>query len=143
MWLDKMPCVTAPERRKLLALALASLLTSESPVVLSRVYMVLLNIAETLNDVTRPDEQGGVIDSLMAGVGDAVLDTDDIDYETEHDSRKRHVAMQDPVHTIVLKDYVQSQVNGMAMQLGENNYKEIINNVDVETRDNLMEYVTL
>ena len=138
-----MPCVTAPERRKLLALALASLLTSESPVVLSRVYMVLLNIAETLNDVTRPDEQGGVIDSLMAGVGDAVLDTDDIDYETEHDSRKRHVAMQDPVHTIVLKDYVQSQVNGMAMQLGENNYKEIISNVDVETRDNLLEYVTL
>ena len=48
-----MPCVTAPERRKLLALALASLLTSESPVVLSRVYLVLLNVAETLNDVTR------------------------------------------------------------------------------------------
>ena len=53
VWCDKMPCVTAPERRKLLALALASLLTSESPVVLSRVYLVLLNVAETLNDVTR------------------------------------------------------------------------------------------
>jgi len=143
VWCDKMPCVTAPERRKLLALALTSLLTSESPVILTRVYLVLLNIAETLNDVTRPDEQGGVIDSLMAGVGDVVLDTDDIDYETEHDSRKRQIAMQDPVHTIVLKDYVQSQVNGMALQLGENNYKEIINNVDVETRDNLLEYVTL
>ena len=47
------------------------------------------------------------------------------------------------VHTIVLKDYVQSQVNTMARQLGETNYKEIINNVDVETRDNLMEYVSL
>lgn len=89
------------------------------------------------------DEQGGIIDSLMAGVGDVVLDTDDIDYETEHDSRKRQIAMQDPVHTIVLKDYVQSQVNSMALQLGESNYKEIINNVDVETRDNLMEYVSL
>jgi hypothetical protein len=31
----------------------------------------------------------------------------------------------------------------MAAQLGENNYKEIIMNVDVETRDNLMEYVRL
>jgi hypothetical protein len=31
----------------------------------------------------------------------------------------------------------------MAAQLGENNYKEIIMNVDVETRDNLMEYVKL
>jgi len=143
VWCDKMPCVTAPERRKLLALALASLLTTESPVVLSRVYIVFLNIAETLNDVTRPDESGGAIDSLMAGVGDVVLDTDDIDYETEHDSRKRQIAMQDPVHTIVLKEYVQDQVNRMAQQLGETNYKELIMNVDVETRDNLMEYVAL
>ncbi len=74
-------------RRKLLALALASLLTTESPVVLSRIYTIFLNIAETLNDITRPDENGGVVDSLMAGVTDSVLDTDDIDYETEHDSR--------------------------------------------------------
>jgi len=36
-----------------------------------------------------------------------------------------------------------AQVSGMAMQLGEINYKEIIMNVDVETRDNLMEYVQL
>ena len=69
--------------------------------------------------------------------------SDASDYETEHDSRKRQIAMQDPVHTIVLKDYVQSQVNTMARQLGETNYKEIINNVDIETRDNLMEYVSL
>ena len=47
------------------------------------------------------------------------------------------------MHTIVLKDYVQSQVNGMALQLGETNYKEIIGNVDVETRENLLEVVTL
>jgi hypothetical protein len=71
-----------------LALALASLLTTESPVVLYRVYNIFLNIAETLNDITRPDENGGGgVDSLMAGVTDSILDTDDIDYETEHDSR--------------------------------------------------------
>jgi hypothetical protein len=71
-----------------LALALASLLTAESPVVLSRIYAIFLNIAETLNDITRPDEtNSGLVDSLMAGVTDSVLDTDDIDYETEHDSR--------------------------------------------------------
>ena len=160
VWCDKMPCVTAPERRKLLALALASLLTTESPVVLQRVYIVFLNIVETLNDVTKTDDVGATVDSLMAGVGDVVLDTDDIDYETEHDSRKRQIAMQvehhrifftsshwysfqDPVHTIVLKEYVQAQVTRMAQQLGETNYKEIIMNVDVETRDNLLEYVAL
>ena len=51
--------------------------------------------------------------------------------------------MQDPVHSIVLKDYVQTQMNTMALQRGENNYQEIIGNVDVETRDNLREYVSL
>ncbi len=75
----------------MLALALASLLTTESPVVLYRVYNIFLNIAETLNDITRPDENGGGgVDSLMAGVTDSILDTDDIDYETEHDSRYRY-----------------------------------------------------
>ena len=72
--------------------------------VLSRVYIVFLNLAETLNDVTRPDEGGGAIDSLMAGVGDAVLDTDDIDYETEHDSRKRQIAMQVIMTDTVLRN---------------------------------------
>ena len=100
VWCDKMPCVTAPERRKLLALALASLLTTESPVVLQRVYIVFLNIVETLNDVTKTDDVGATVDSLMAGVGDVVLDTDDIDYETEHDSRKRQIAMQVEHHSV-------------------------------------------
>merc|ERR1712059_118652 len=45
VWCDKMACVTAPERRKLLALALSSLLTTESPVVLSRIYIIFLNVA--------------------------------------------------------------------------------------------------
>ena len=74
-----------------MALALASLLTTESPVVLSRIYAIFLNLAETLNDITRPDDSSNgttsMVDSLMAGVTDSVLDTDDIDYETEHDSR--------------------------------------------------------
>ena len=47
------------------------------------------------------------------------------------------------MHTIVLKEYVQAQVTRMAQQLGETNYKQIIMNVDVETRDNLLEYVAL
>ena len=76
--------------------------------VLSRVYIVFLNLAETLNDVTRPDEGGGAIDSLMAGVGDAVLDTDDIDYETEHDSRKRQIAMQVIKTDTVLRNFSSS-----------------------------------
>ena len=38
-----------------------------------RVYNVLLNVAEALNDVTRPDETGGMVDSLMAGKNNCIF----------------------------------------------------------------------
>ena len=56
VWIDKMPCVTQPERRKLLSLALTSLMSTGSPLVLRRIYGLLLNVTETLNDIMRPDE---------------------------------------------------------------------------------------
>ena len=56
-----MPCVTQPERRKLLSLALTSLMNSGSPVVLQRIYGLLLNVTETLNDIMRQDEENAAM----------------------------------------------------------------------------------
>ena len=61
VWMDKMPCVTQPDRRKLLSLALTSLLNSGSPVVEQRIYGVLLNVTETLNDIMRQDDDNSAI----------------------------------------------------------------------------------
>lgn len=61
VWMDKMPCVTQPDRRKLLSLALTSLLNSGSPVVMQRIYGVLLNVTETLNDIMRQDDDNSAI----------------------------------------------------------------------------------
>ena len=61
VWLDKMPCVTQPERKKLLSLALCSLLPSGWPPVVDRLLAVVANVVETLNDVTRTDEETGDI----------------------------------------------------------------------------------
>ena len=58
VWIDKMPCVTQPERRKLLSLALTSLMSTGSPLVLQRIFGLLLNVTETLNDIMRTDEGG-------------------------------------------------------------------------------------
>ena len=56
-----MVLVTQTERKKLLALALSSLLTTGSSVVLERVFAILLNVTETLNDITTQEGQGGPI----------------------------------------------------------------------------------
>ncbi len=78
VWLDKMPCVTQPDKKKLLSLALCSLLplttaanansspagtanASSTDVVRDRVFGILASVTEVLNDVTRTDEDTGAI----------------------------------------------------------------------------------
>ncbi len=61
IWIDKMPCVTQPDRRKLLSLALTSLISTGSPVVLQRIYGLLLNVTETLNDIIRQDDENSAL----------------------------------------------------------------------------------
>ena len=65
VWIDKMPCVTQPERRKLLSLALTSLMSTGSPLVLQRIFGLLLNVTETLNDIMRTDDGGAGKSSLI------------------------------------------------------------------------------
>ena len=43
---------------KLLSLALTSLMSTGSPLVLQRIFGLLLNVTETLNDIMRTDEGG-------------------------------------------------------------------------------------
>lgn len=141
VWLDKMPCVTQSDRRKLLALALASLLTSGSPVVIDRIYSVFLNVTETLNDIIKTDEETHtMVDSLQLG-SDELVSPEDLDYETEHEHRKRHWSAKDLVHTINLRDYFQSQLADLAAQLGKLRYDEIMGNVDIETMNNMKEFI--
>ena len=56
-----MPYMTQAERRKLLSLALSSLLSTGSPVVLERVFGIFASVTEVLNDITEQDEDTGAI----------------------------------------------------------------------------------
>jgi len=104
IWLSKMCNVSQAERRKLLALALANLLTTQSRPVIERLNGVMLNILEALNDINGQSPS------------DFNEDTDSY-YETDHDQRKRQLVLSDPIHNIVLKDYFQSQVSIVTSQL--------------------------
>ncbi len=143
VWLDKMACVTQPERKKLMSLALCSLLTSGSPVVIGseRLFGILSAVVETLNDVTRPDEEnaGAFIDALIKTPDQ----NDDDEGETEHDVRKRESLASDVIYTVDLRQFFESQLKGLAAQLGEVKFSQVIDNVDVETLANIKEFVAL
>jgi len=146
VWMDKMPCVTQPDRRKLLSLALTSLLNSGSPVVEQRIYGVLLNVTETLNDIMRQDDDNSAIiyDSLLTTYNNELSTScEDLDYETEHEHRKRELNKNDIVYTVDLREYFQTQIRNLYGQLGETRYTEIMSNVDVETMKNMQEFITV
>lgn len=89
------------------------MLTAQSRPVLERFGKVMLNILETLNDITKQDDFGVLTDSLVLIQGQSpsyFQEEADSYYETDHDQRKKQLILSDPVHTIVLKDYLQSQV---------------------------------
>ena len=146
VWMDKMPCVTQPEKKKLLSLALCSLLASGSPIVYdgNRIYSILVNVVETLNDVINTDkESGNYLDTLIATEIDLAEEGDDINYETEHDTRKRKAWALDPIRTVSLIECFQTHLVRLQNQLGTTKYVEIMGNVDVETMDNIKQFVAV
>lgn len=58
VWVSKMTLVSQHDKRKLLSLALSSLLTVQNDAIYERFSGILLNICETLNDIMKEDEDG-------------------------------------------------------------------------------------
>ena len=80
---------------------------------------------------------------LLMHNNDLLGSLEDLDYETEHEHRKRELNKNDIVFTVDLREYFQSQIKNLYTQLGETQYTEIMSNVDVETMKNMQEFVTV
>lgn len=145
MWLDKMRNVSQQDHRKLLGLALANLLTTQSAAVFERFGLVMLNILEALNDITRTEDNGLLMDSLVLTEGQSPSDFDDGDcyYTTDHNQRKKQLILSDPVHTVVLKNYLQSQIFQLKSQVGMQQYEFLLQSIDEDSLSQLKEYITL
>lgn len=59
VWLNRMPCVVNKDKKKLLALGLASLLTVQNGHVHERIPTIMMRLSETLNDIMREDDETG------------------------------------------------------------------------------------
>lgn len=58
-WLTEMPVVARSNEKKLLALALTSLITVSNDVIFDNFAGIMSNLSETLNDITNDDERTG------------------------------------------------------------------------------------
>ncbi|XP_050322482.1 importin-11 [Bactrocera neohumeralis] len=156
VWIRKMPLVTEVEKRKLFALSFASIFTNNS-IIIERFPAIMQNIGDTLMDVMR--EEDNEVDDINSSdivvntppcpagekeikfcdslvfLDEHDLDTsnycimDDFDYKTYHYDRCRQLSLKDPVHKIVLTEYLEWQLNTLRMQMGEEAYKQLMQSV--------------
>lgn len=63
VWVNGMSSVSQPERLKLMSLALCTLLSANSPpIVFQQFANIISKIVETLNDITKIDDTGCIIE---------------------------------------------------------------------------------
>lgn len=141
-YMGHMPLITQQKRRKLLALALCSIVDTNCPSsVLQYFPKIIISIVETLNDITEVNDQGVNVDTMM--LDDQNDQLEDIGYETEHLQRKRRLAFTDPVHCIALEELLQNQLNLLKRSIGEEQFSHMMQSLGLEANQQLREFVTI
>ncbi|CAL7948181.1 unnamed protein product [Xylocopa violacea] len=144
IWINRMPYISQSERRKLLALALCSLLGANSPPsVLQYFPQIIANITATLNDITKFD------DIKCEHIGYAIEESspssqsEDEEYGNKHEQRKRKLDFSDPLSSISLRDTLQNQLLTLRRLIGDNHFNQLMSTLHPDIDKDLRLYVSL
>uniref|UniRef100_A0A674K0C9 Importin-11 n=1 Tax=Terrapene triunguis TaxID=2587831 RepID=A0A674K0C9_9SAUR len=142
MWVDRMDNITQPERRKLSALALLSLLPSDNSVIQDK-FCGIINISvEGLHDVMTEDPETRTYkDCMLMSHFEEPKVTEDEEPPTEQDKRKKMLALKDPVHTVSLQQFVYEKLKAQQELLGEQAFQALMETVDTEIVTQLQEFL--
>ncbi|XP_053909725.1 importin-11 isoform X1 [Cuculus canorus] len=142
MWVDRMDNITQPERRKLSALALLSLLPSLNSVIQDK-FCGIINISvEGLHDVMSEDPETGTYkDCMLMSHFEEPKVTEDEEPPTEQDKRKKMLALKDPVHTVSLQQFIYEKLKAQQELLGEQGFQALMETVDTEVVAQLQEFL--
>lgn len=146
IWLNTMPNITQNEDKKLMALGLCSLLTIPNENIFENFATIIINVYETLCDImTLETPESAEVDSLIltdATDMEGMCDFDEgYEYKTPHYDRYKTMCLKDPVHSIVLKEYLQNQLLALKTAVGAERYVTLIKTIDPTIHKLLYNYV--
>uniref|UniRef100_A0A8D2IW74 Importin-11 n=1 Tax=Varanus komodoensis TaxID=61221 RepID=A0A8D2IW74_VARKO len=142
MWVDRMDNITQPERRKLSALALLSLLPSDNSIIQDK-FCGIVNISvEGLHDVMTEDTETRTFkDCMLMSVTEEPKVTEEEEPPTEQDKRKKMLALKDPVHSVSLQQFVYEKLKAQQELLGEQGFQALMETVDTEIVTQLQDFL--
>lgn len=133
MWVERMDNITQPERRKLSALALLSLLPSENSVIQDKFCGIINICVEALHDVMSEDPDSGTYkDCMVISHFEELKVSEDEEPPTEQDKRKKLLALKDPVHSVSLQQFVFEKLKAQQELLGEQGFQNLMESVDTD-----------
>ncbi|XP_014244545.1 importin-11 [Cimex lectularius] len=138
-WLEDMPYVVKPRQKKILALALASLLPTDPSFIYNKFCGILLAVSEVLNDIVTFEDNSIPFDSTLTSY--ELMENSET--MTENSYRKKLVVSRDLVHTISLIDYLQLQLLQLKNSLSPLQFDQFVQTVDAETLAQVRLYVPL
>ncbi|XP_040277260.1 importin-11 [Bufo bufo] len=144
MWVDRMDNITQPERRKLSALALVSLLPTVNSVIQDKFCGVINICVESLHDVMTEDpETNSYKDCLLMSQNEPqdIQVNGDEEPPTEQDKRKRTIALRDPVHAVSLQQFVYEKLKAQQVLMGDEGFQSLMETVDTEIVKQLQEFL--
>ncbi|KAJ7335927.1 hypothetical protein JRQ81_013868 [Phrynocephalus forsythii] len=142
MWVDRMDNITQPERRKLSALALLSLLPSNNIIIQDK-FCGIINISvEGLHDVMTEDTETRTFkDCMLMSASEEPKVTEEEEPPTEQDKRKKMLAIKDPVHSVSLQQFVYEKLKAQQELLGEPGFQALMETVDTEIVTQLQDFL--
>ncbi|XP_053264554.1 importin-11 [Podarcis raffonei] len=142
MWVDRMDNITQPERRKLSALALLSLLPSDNSIIQDK-FCGIINISvEGLHDVMTEDTETRTFkDCMLMSLSEEPKVTEEEEPPTEQDKRKKMLALKDPVHSVSLQQFVYEKLKAQQELLGEQGFQALMETVDTEIVTQLQDFL--
>ncbi|XP_007424255.1 importin-11 isoform X1 [Python bivittatus] len=142
MWVDRMDNITQPERRKLSALALLSLLPSDNSIIQDK-FCGIINISvEGLHDVMTEDiETRTFKDCMLMPTSEEPKVIEEEEPPTEQDKRKKMLALKDPVHSVSLQQFVYEKLKAQQELLGEQSFQGLMETVDTEIVAQLQDFL--
>uniref|UniRef100_A0A3P8WKW3 Importin-11 n=1 Tax=Cynoglossus semilaevis TaxID=244447 RepID=A0A3P8WKW3_CYNSE len=142
MWVDRMDNITQPERRKLSSLALLSLLPSDNSVIQDKFCGIVNICVEALHDVMTEDTETGTFkDCMLMSQFEEPKLSEDEEPPTEQDKRKKLLALEDPVHSVSLQQFVYEKLKAQQALIGDQSFGVLMETVDTELVRQLQEFL--
>uniref|UniRef100_A0A7N6ADL2 Importin-11 n=1 Tax=Anabas testudineus TaxID=64144 RepID=A0A7N6ADL2_ANATE len=137
MWVDRMDNITQPERRKLSALALLSLLPSDNSVIQDKFCGIINILCMRRNKI----EYYCVCSCMLMSHFEEPKLSDDEEPPTEQDKRKKLLALEDPVHSVSLQQFVYEKLKAQQALMGDQGFGVLMETVDTELVRQLQEFL--